>query len=73
MLLLKGGVGLRINRVKFVTEITRKDITLKALSEKSGVSRQTLSYIKSGKNCSETIGHKIADALEIDIKKLMDN
>ncbi len=64
---------MRIDRVKFVTELTKKDYNIKKLSELSGVSANTLSYIKNGKSCSDRVGLAIAAALEIDISKLIEN
>lgn len=64
---------MRINRVKFVSEITRQDITLVELAKKADVSRVTLSSIKCGKSCSDAIGHKIAKALNINVKDLLED
>lgn len=64
---------MRINRVKFVSEITKQDITLVELAKKAGVSRVTLSSIKCGKSCSDAIGHKIAKALNINVKDLLED
>lgn len=62
---------MRIDRVKFATELTKKDMTLTKLSELSGVSRISLSNIKSGKSCSDATGEKIAKALNVSIEKLI--
>lgn len=39
---------MRIDRVKFVTELTKQDLTLKELAKKIDVNRATLSRIKNG-------------------------
>lgn len=62
---------MRIDRVKFVTALTVKDMSLKRLCELSRVSRATVTAVKSGKTCSEETGRKIAAALEIDIEQLI--
>lgn len=62
---------MRIDRVKFVSELTRQEMTQKTLAEKSGVSRATINYIKGGKSCSDDTGHKIAQALGMDVAKLL--
>jgi DNA-binding Xre family transcriptional regulator len=49
-----------------------KEMTTVALSEKSGVSRQTLCYIRNGKRCSDVTGYKIAHALGVDVKDLIE-
>lgn len=64
---------MRIDRVKFITELAKKDYTIRKLSEVSGVSAQTLSYIKNGKGCSEKTALAIASALNVDINKIKEN
>lgn len=63
---------MRINRLKFVTELARQDITQKELASKAGVSRATVNSIRSGKSCSDATGLKIAQALGVDIAKLLE-
>lgn len=63
---------MRIDRVKLVTELTKRDMSQKQLAEKAGVSRATVNYIKAGKACSEEVGQKIAKALELPIEKLIE-
>ncbi len=63
---------MRIDRIKFVTELTRRDMTQKQLAELCGVSRATINAVKGGKSCSDEVAHKIADALQIDLKKLVE-
>ncbi len=63
---------MRIDRVKLVSELARQDLTQKRLAELSGVSRATINYIRSGKSCTEEIGHKIAKALNVPIEKLLE-
>ena len=54
---------MRIDRIKFVTALTRQDITCKRLGELSGVSRVTITAVKSGKSCSEGTAEKLATVL----------
>lgn len=63
---------MRIDRIKFVSELTRQDLTQKKLAELAGVSRATINYIKSGKSCSDEIGNKIAVALSVPIEELIE-
>lgn len=63
---------MRIDRIKLVTELAKQDMTQKRLAELSGVSRATINYIRSGKNCSDEIGRKIANALNVPIEKLLE-
>lgn len=63
---------MRIDRVKLVAELTRRDMTQKKLAELAGVSRATINYIKCGKSCADEIGYKIADALGVPVEKLLE-
>lgn len=63
---------MKIDRIKLVAELTRQDMTQKHLAELAGVSRATINYIKSGKRCSDEVGQKIADALGVDIAKIIE-
>lgn len=63
---------MRIDRVKLVTELTRRDMNQKQLAELSGVSRVTINGIKNGRSCSDAVAQKIAAALNIDLKKILE-
>lgn len=64
---------MRIDRIKFVAELTRQDMTQKRLAEISGVSRVTINNIKSGKSCTDEVGQKIASALKVDVTEILDS
>lgn len=64
---------MRIDRVKLVAELTRRDMTQAKLADLAGISRATVNYIKSGKSCTDEVGHKIAAALGIPVEKLIEN
>lgn len=61
---------MRIDRVKFIAELARRDIKAKEIAERAGVSRATISSIRGGKSCSEEVGGKIAAALNLPIEAL---
>lgn len=63
---------MRIDRIKLVSELARQDMTQKQLAERAGISRATVNYIKGGKSCSDEVGQKIAAALQVDVKKLIE-
>lgn len=63
---------MRIDRIKLVTELAKRDMTQKRLAELSGVSRATINSIRGGKSCSNAVGQKIADALEVKLEKIVE-
>ena len=63
---------MRIDRIKLVAELTRRDMTQSKLAELAGVSRATINYIIGGKSCSDEVGIKIAGALGIPVDKLIE-
>lgn len=64
---------MRIDRVKLSAELARQDMTQKRLSELSGVSRATINYIRAGKSCTDAVGQKIVQALNVDITEILQN
>lgn len=64
---------MRIDRIKLVSELAKRDMTQKRLAELAGISRASVNYIKSGKSCSDEVGRKIADALNVPIEQLLEN
>ena len=64
---------MRIDRYKFTAELMRQDLTQAKLADRAGISRATVNCIKSGKSCSDEVGHKIADALKVPLETLLEN
>ncbi|MDY3014505.1 MAG: helix-turn-helix transcriptional regulator [Evtepia sp.] len=58
---------MRIDRVRLAAEMARGDLTVNKLSEKAGVSRATVTAVKSGKSCSRETAEKLAAVLGRDI------
>lgn len=58
---------MRIDRVKFAAALARADLTVKQVAELSGVSRVTISGVKTGKSCSKDTADKLARVLGRDI------
>ncbi len=58
---------MRIDRVAFAAALARKDLNAKQLAEKSGVSRGTITAVKTGKSCSKETAEKLAAVLGRDI------
>ena len=64
---------IRIDRIKLITELEKRDMTQKRLAELSGVSRATINYIKGGKRCTDEVGQKIAKALGVDVTVIIED
>ncbi len=60
-------MSVRIDRVAFAAALARKDITCKKLAEMSGMSRGTITSVKTGKSCSQDTAEKLAAVLGRDI------
>lgn len=63
---------MKIDRIKLVSEMMRRNLTAKKLAEKSGVSRGTISNVKCGKTCSPLVGNAIARALGVDVLDIIE-
>ncbi len=60
---------MRIDRVEFATALARADMNVKQLAELSGLSRGTITSVKSGKSCNRDTAEKLAAVLVRDIIK----
>ncbi len=56
-------MSVRIDRVAFAAALAQKDINCKRLAKLSGVSRCTITSVKTGKSCSENTAEKLAAVL----------
>lgn len=54
---------MRIDRVAFAAALARADINGKQLAELSGVSRVTITAVKSGKSCSKNTADRLVAVL----------
>lgn len=54
---------MRIDRVEFAAALARADLNVKQLAEKSGVSRVTITAVKSGKSCSKNTADRLTAVL----------
>lgn len=64
---------MRIDRIRLVTELAKRDMTQKRLAELSGVSRATINNVKGGKCCADEVGQKIAKALGVDVTEIIED
>lgn len=60
---------MRINREALVAAMIRLDLNGNRLAEKAGVSRGTVTAVRSGKSCSMETARKLASVLGKDILK----
>lgn len=63
---------MRIDRVKFATELAKKDMTLVRLAKITGISRPTLSAVKCGRSCTDVNAAKIAKGLGVKLEELLE-
>lgn len=63
---------MRIDRIKFNMALLRADMKALDLASRAGVSRGTVTAVKSGKSCSEATAHKLAEALGVPIEQIVE-
>ena len=61
---------MRLDRIKLATEMARADIGVNALAARAGLSRATVTAIKTGKSCQEVTAVKLAAALNIPLNSI---
>ena len=62
---------MRIARVKLFAEMARRDISCNRLVELSGLSRMTITAVRSGKSCSKETAGKLARGLGVDVADII--
>lgn len=63
---------MRIDRIKLISEMAIQGIKVGELSEKAGVSRVTISAMRSGKSCTKNSAIHVARALGVDVEELLE-
>ncbi len=58
---------MRINRVKFAAALVQNNLNGNQLAEKAGVSRGTVTAVRTGKSCSKETAEKLMAILGRDI------
>lgn len=64
---------MRIDRVKFAAVLARADISSQELAQRAGLSRVTISNVKSGRSCSKSTAEKIACGLRVELSELLED
>lgn len=54
---------MRIDRVKFAAALAQADLNVKQVAEKTGLSRGTITGVKTGKSCTKETAEKLAELL----------
>ena len=54
---------MRINRIEFAAALVRLDLNGKKLAERAGVSRGTVTAVRTGKSCSRETAEKLVAVL----------
>lgn len=62
---------MRIDRVKFAATMARLDLNGNQVAEKAGLSRGTVTAVRSGKSCSKKTVEKLAAGLGLNITDLL--
>lgn len=63
---------MRIDRVKLIAEMARRNTTCNELAEKALVSRVTVSAMRCGKSVTENSARSVARALGVDLDELLE-
>ncbi len=64
---------MQIDRVKLIAEMAKQRISVVELSERSGLSRSSITSVRNGKSCSTATGKAIAHALNVKIEELQED
>ena len=63
---------MRIDRVKLIAEMARRDMKVQELADKAAVSRATVTALRGGKSCNENSIRRVANALDIPVESLLE-
>lgn len=63
---------MRLDRAKFMYQVSRRDLTLTEVAKRAGVARATVSYAKNGKSCTEDTVNKLAAALKVEPEAILE-
>lgn len=66
-------MSVRIDRIKLIAEMARRDMSCNQLVKLSGLSRVTVTGIRSGKSCSRTTADKLAAGLGVSITEILES
>lgn len=64
---------MKLDKAKFMYEVSRSGLSLGEVAELAGLSRATVSYAKNGKSCTEDTVMRIAEALGVAPERIIDD
>lgn len=62
---------MRIDRVKLISLMAERDMPCNRIVKLTGLSRSTVTSVRSGKSCSQETAELIAEALGVDVSELI--
>lgn len=63
---------MRINRVKLIAEMARRDLTVLDLAKNCCLSRATITGVRSGKSCTLETAAKLARGLGVPLESILE-
>lgn len=63
---------MRINRVKLIAEMARRDLTVLDLAKNCCLSRATVTGVRSGKSCTRETAAKLAKGLGVPLESILE-
>lgn len=63
---------MRIDRVKLIATMAERNMTCTKLAKLTGISRSTVTSVRSGKSCTYETASLIADALRVEVEDLQE-
>ena len=63
---------MRIDRVKLIAEMARRDMKVQELADKAAVSRATIAALRGGKSCNENSIRRVAQVLGLPLESLLE-
>lgn len=63
---------MRIDRVKLIAEMARRDMKVQELADKAAVSRATINALRGGKSCNENSIRRVAQVLGLPLESLLE-
>lgn len=63
---------MRIDRVKFISEMARRDMSVLELAKSCCLSRATITGVRSGKSCTQETAAKLAKGLGVPLETILE-